>query len=94
MAVTPEQIKASLTSLTPSEVKKAVPKKVKPLIEPSTTTTTTEIIPEITTVKPMTVKQNQISPSLEVQAGVQPEKDYVALATPQEKRALIDMVRA
>jgi hypothetical protein len=94
MALTPEQLKVSLTSLTPSDVKKAVPKKVKPLIEPSTTTPTTDIMPQVTSVQPIPVKQNQLSPSLDVQAGIQPDRDYVALATPQEKKALIDMVRA
>jgi hypothetical protein len=68
MALTPEQIQAGLASLTPSDVKKAVPKKVKPLIEPSTTTPTTDIMPQVTSVQPLATKQNIMSPSLEVQA--------------------------
>jgi aspartate/methionine/tyrosine aminotransferase len=68
MALTPEQLKSNLASLTPSDVKKAATKKVKPLITPSPTTPTTKVIPEITSVKPLAPKQNIMSPSLEVQA--------------------------
>ena len=94
MALTPEQLKDSIASLTTSDVKKAVPKKVKPLIEPSTTTPTTDIMPQVTSIQPLSPKQNIMSPSLEVQSGVQPEKDYKALATPEEKSKVIRMLQA
>lgn len=90
MALTPEQIQSALKTLKPSQITA----QTAPVIMPSTTTPTTNIMPKVTQVQPLSPKQNIMSPSLQVQAWVQPEKDYIALATPQEKKALIDMVRA
>ena len=61
---------------------------------PSTTTPTTNIMPNVTQVQPLSPKQNIMSPSLQVQSGVQPEKDYKALATPEEKAKVIKMLQA
>lgn len=61
---------------------------------PSTTTPTTNIMPKVTQVQPLSPKQNIMSPSLEVQSGIQPEKDYKALATPEEKSKVIRMLQA
>lgn len=90
MALTPEQIKAWLKTLKPSQITE----QKAPVIMPSTTTTTTNIMPKVTQVQPLSPKQNIMSPSLEVQAWVQAEKDYKKLATPQEIATFARMIRA
>ena len=90
MALTPEQIKAWLKTLKPTQITE----EKSPVIMPSTTTPTTNIMPKVTQVQPLSPKQNIMSPSLEVQSGIQPEKDYKALATPEEKSKVIRMLQA
>lgn len=90
MALTPEQIKAWLKTLKPTQITE----QKAPVIMPSTTTPTTNIMPKVTQVQPLSPKQNIMSPSLEVQSGIQPEKDYKALATPEEKSKVIRMLQA
>ena len=90
MALTPAQIQASIKSIQPSQITRAKT----PLVIPSTTTPTTSIMPQVTQVQPIQPKQNIMSPSLDVQAGVQKEKDYKALATPEEKSKVIKMLQA
>ncbi len=90
MALTPEQIQSALKTLKPSQITA----QEAPVIMPSTTTPTTNIMPKVTKVVPVSPKQNIMSPSLQVQAWVQPEKDYKALATPQEIATFAKMIRA
>lgn len=90
MALTPEQIQSALKTLKPSQITA----QEAPVIMPSTTTPTTNIMPKVTKVVPVSPKQNIMSPSLEVQAWVQPQRDYKKLATPQEIAAFAKMIRA
>lgn len=64
MALTPEQIQSALKTLKPSQITA----QEAPVIMPSTTTPTTNIMPKVTQVQPLSPKQNIMSPSLEVQA--------------------------